>query len=115
MKATSILLIIALLGLSENQVKAETTIEEVEESNPNQQQIPSKKPKLSPEEVQKLKEKKKKQTRKLQSCLILTRAFYQQNEKLFSKYLQDHPAILHPSAKTNEKMNRNMLLSKINA
>jgi Flp pilus assembly protein TadB len=76
MKATSILLIIALLGLTENQVKADISVEEIEESNPNQQQIPSKKPKLSPEEVQKLKEKKKKQTRKLQSCLILTRAFY---------------------------------------
>lgn len=119
-KAYLFVLALFLIATLQPGVQAETIIEEVEESTPHQAEEAErpqrpKKPKLSKEEMAQLKEKKKLQTQKMESCLVLTRSYYAQNEKAFQYYLDTHPAITNPAAKTSEKMNRNMLLSKINS
>ena len=82
MKPTSIVALLLLLGLVN--VQADTLIEEIEETAPQQEepqvtQKKAKRPKLSLEETAKLKAEKKQKAQTLQSCLILTRAHYNQN------------------------------------
>ena len=109
--------VLCLLGV----VFAETIIEEIEEKTAQDAQEdlkikPRQVKKLTKEEKAiKIKEKKEK-TQKLEGCLVMTRAFYQQNEQKYTAYIQQH-ATVAPFLDNEQlyKQNSNMLLSKMNA
>ena len=45
----------------------------------------------------------------------MTRSFYQQNEKKFQNYIDNHVTVVGTENEMASKQNQNMLLSKINA
>lgn len=56
---------------------------------------------------------------KLESCLVMTRSYYSKHEKQFNDYLNSHASTNYQGddlkLKKQAQVNRNMLLSKINA
>lgn len=56
---------------------------------------------------------------KLESCLVLTRAYYAQYEQVFTRYIDAHTSTAYSGddmkVKKQAKTNKNILLSKINA
>ena len=88
-------LLLILLGV----VLTETVIEEIDEKSPQdiqQEDLKVKKKqtkKLTKEEKAEKIRVKKAQTAKLESCLVMTRSFYQQNEKKFQAYIENHATV----------------------
>ena len=76
--------------------------------------------KLTPEELKAKKEEKKRRNRKLESCLILTRAYYGQNQKMFQNYIEGHAATKagaedDAKAKKQAQANQQSLVAVMNA
>lgn len=138
MKFKSIACLIAVsLLLNEDFVNAQATIEDEGEVNSSGQDAKEvglgesqprrtkkgKSSKLTPEQIAEIKKTKKAEQELLESCLVLTRAHYYKNEKLYTKYIDKHPST-QVTTKGDEKaiaksqqlanQNKNMLLSKIN-
>ena len=79
--------------------------------------------KMTPEQIAEIKKTKKAEQELLESCLVLTRAHYYKNEKMYTKYIERHPSTQVKTtgdekavAKSQQlaTQNKNMLLSKIN-
>ena len=125
MKATQLLVLILFVGLAHDSatVKADVEIEEIDEQTPNQgsdQATPEKKPKstkkkLTSEDINRLKQEKKAQKDKMQSCLTLLRSYYAVNREKIMAYIDNHKAVTHPDTKSSSKDNTHMLASKLQA
>jgi hypothetical protein len=82
---------------------------------------PRKAAKLSPEELTKKKDEKKSRNKKLESCLILTRAYYSQNQQMFKNYLDGHAGTRVAADETDAKVkkqaqqNQQSLVAVLNA
>lgn len=138
MKFKSIACFIAVsLLLNEDFVGAQVTIEDEGEVNSSGQDAnevglgetqprrtkKKSSSKLTPEQIAEIKKTKKAEQELLESCLVLTRAHYYKNEKMYTKYIEKHPST-QVQTKGDEKaiaksqqlatQNKNMLLSKIN-
>lgn len=74
---------------------------------------------MTPEEKREKRRQKQEKNRRLESCLVLTRSYYAKHEKKFNKYLGEHASTVYegedPRVKKQAQVNRNILLSKINA
>lgn len=97
------------------QETSQGTVPEEEEEQPK----PRRTKKLTPEEIQEKRRLRKEKNQKLESCLILTRAYYAQHEKAFNDYIDSHTSCVYTGEemklKKQAKVNKNVLLSKINA
>ena len=113
-----VLLLAALAYLT----SAEVTIEDAEEQGnaiPEESKPKAKaqKPKLTPEQLKEKRLKKKQRDRRIESCFVLTRAYYVANADTYTNYIKAHKATQEPEEGNKQiaESNKNRIIQAINA